>query len=218
MNLNLAYARIRQLDFPVFRTADVVALLHINTSHASQILRRLVRHQLAIPLGRGRWTLDAVADRFIVAEQLCTPHPSYISLQSALYHHGMISQIPQVIYSVTLGKTKRLTNPLGTFSYHHLSPAMFHGFETISPQGGQMASPEKALLDLFYLSANNPRLFKALPELELPTDFKRDYCLEVIKNIRSQRQKTATLRRYWNCVEKIPSALGKSRGGSGSAP
>ncbi len=203
MNLSQAYSRIKQLNVAIFRTADVVALLGVTTSHATQILRRLAANDLVIPLGRGRWTLDLEVDRLIVAERLCSPHPSYISLQSALYHHGMISQIPQMIYSVTLAKSQRISNQLGSFSYHHINPAFFCGYEAISPQGGQMAKPEKALLDLFYLRTNNPRLFKTLPELELPTDFDFDYCLDLVQQIPSKRQRTIVL----NQLERVRSGI-----------
>jgi hypothetical protein len=36
-----------------------------------------------------------------------------------------------------------------------------------------MATPEKALFDVFYLSATRQTLFKSLPELELSRGFKK---------------------------------------------
>ena len=38
-------------------------------------------------------------------------------------------------------------------------------------EGALIASPEKALFDVFYLSGTKPRTFSSLPAVELPDDF-----------------------------------------------
>ncbi|MCL4871676.1 MAG: hypothetical protein KJ063_22180, partial [Anaerolineae bacterium] len=46
-------------------------------------------------------------------------------------------------------------NPYGYFSYQHIQPALFYGFEyrqVTQTQWAYMATPEKALLDLIYLT------------------------------------------------------------------
>ena len=59
---------------------------------------------------------------------------------------------------------------IGDFSIHTVAPEVFGGF-VATPEGALIASPEKALFDVFYLSGTKPRTFSSLPEIELPDDF-----------------------------------------------
>jgi hypothetical protein len=43
---------------------------------------------------------------------ISAPDPAYISLQSALFHHGLIEQIPSILYAVTPGRPRRLRTPI----------------------------------------------------------------------------------------------------------
>ncbi|OGV45632.1 MAG: hypothetical protein A2X46_14955 [Lentisphaerae bacterium GWF2_57_35] len=58
----------------------------------------------------------------------------------------------------------------GSVSVHHVELSFFFGFEQ-SQERIWMAAPEKALLDVLYLSPAKSRLFAALPELEFPKNF-----------------------------------------------
>ena len=79
----------------------------------------------------------------------------------------MISQIPRSTYVVTLGRPQEVETSLGDFSIHTVAPEVFGGF-VATPEGALIASPEKALFDVFYLSGTRPRTFSSLPEVELP--------------------------------------------------
>lgn len=190
MNLSHAHAEILKLNVPVFRTADVCTKLRVSTTSASKILRRLAQYGFFHQITRGCWALAEINDPFVLAEQLTSPLPAYISLHSALHFHGMISQIPRVIYAVSLGKTLRRSTPLGEFSVHHLAPCFFFGFETYGKFATKIATPEKALLDVLYLRQNQPHLFRALPELEFPENFSFAGCNKIVRKIRSARRST----------------------------
>ena len=178
MNQIEALQKLQQLGAPVFETRDVAALLAVTTANANVILRRLAERGLLTHLTRGRWLLGRDAARFSLPELICAPHPAYVSLQSALFHHGIIEQVPAVIYAVTLARPRRVTTPLGTISYHRLPPELFLGFD-VDERGVKIATAEKALFDVFYLSPARSRLFAKLPELEFARDFRwaqiRDY-------------------------------------------
>jgi len=76
--------------------------------------------------------------------------PSYVSLDYALAHCGMIPERVQDVTSVTTGETRRFTTPLGVFTYRHLSPARYAPGIVWAGAGDArflMASPEKALAD-----------------------------------------------------------------------
>lgn len=171
MRLVDALGRLQRLDQPVVETADAAILLGVGKAHASKILARLAGAGQFIPLRRGVWAFPGRFDPMGIPERLTAPQPAYVSLQSALYHHGMISQIPSSIYAVSLARTRCYATPLGVVSVHHVSPDFFFGFETLGERGIRMAGPEKALLDVFYLAPARSRLFRSLPEVERPAGF-----------------------------------------------
>ena len=79
--------------------------------------------------------------------------PSYLSLEKALEFHGCIPEGVPVYTSVTTKRQATFSSPVGTFSYRHIDPALFWGYDghTLRDQTALIASPEKALLDLVYL-------------------------------------------------------------------
>ena len=88
--------------------------------------------------------------------------PSYISLESALSHYEIIPEKVVEWTSVAAKKTAQFNNSLGRFSYAHIKPERFFGFEKIKEDGWfyLMAWPEKALLDWIYLDnrkVKNPK-------------------------------------------------------------
>lgn len=81
--------------------------------------------------------------------------PSYISLESALSHHGWI---PEAVYTITSVSSKRSRNfdtPVGHFSYTHVPQNTF--FAAVRRQALSdtvnffVASPLKALADYIYV-------------------------------------------------------------------
>ncbi len=96
--------------------------------------------------------------------QKVPPHPylvanrlvpgSYISLQSALAHHGLIPEHVAAVTSVTARGPGRWSTPLGEMIYRGLRREYIFGYERllVAPeQHAFVAVPEKALLDLVYL-------------------------------------------------------------------
>ena len=171
MRLIDALTTLAAMRAPVFDTGDAAARLGVKAAHASTILARLAAAKHVVRLRRGVWAFRDRVDALALPEYLTSPFPSYVSLQSALYRHGMIEQVPAITYAVSLARTRRFTTPLGTVSIHHVDPGFFFGFEHMGTSGGRMATPEKALVDFLYLAPARSRLFRTLPELELPAQF-----------------------------------------------
>ncbi len=171
MNQTEALQRIQKLGVPSFETRDVSALLRVTPVNASVLLSRLAARNFVRRLARGRWSIGAQPNREQLAEQVAAPSPTYISLQSALFRHGLVEQIPEVIYAVTLGRARRVRTPAGTVSLHRMPPQLFGGFETAN-DGTKVATAEKALFDLLYLSPTRTRLFVHVPEIEFPKSFR----------------------------------------------
>ncbi len=203
-----ALQRLRKLATPAVESRDVAALLQVSASNATTILRRLAAEGMIIHLSRGRWLVNSKIDRLALPELISAPYPAYISLQSALFHHGMIEQIPSVIYAVTPARPRRLRTPLGTSSYHRMPPELFKGYELSSVSDAKIATAEKAIFDLVYLAPGRSRVFSRLPELTIPRRFqwqrlkeytelvkssgRRAFIAERIKVIRSSASSSST--------------------------
>ena len=132
--------------------AEAAARLRVPNGHASVSLARLRAAGLLVRLRRGVWALPDRVDALALPEFLTAPFPAYVSLQSALYLHGMVSQVPAVTYAVTLARTRRFATPLGDGVPASRPAAFFFGYEDAGRAGGRLATPEKALVDFLYLA------------------------------------------------------------------
>jgi predicted transcriptional regulator of viral defense system len=193
MSLVEALSELGSIDAPVFTTADAAIRLGVPNGHASVILARLAASGQLIRLRRGVWARPGGVEALALPEYLTAPFPAYVSLQSALYLHGMISQVPAVTYAVSLARTRRFVTPLGTVSVHHVQPSFFFGFEDAG-RGGRLATPEKALVDFLYLTPARSQLFRALPELEWPARFSVRRARAIVRRVKPARQRTLVTR------------------------
>ncbi len=194
MTLLQALATLAATKMPVFHTSDAAACLGVSNAYASTMLARFAASGHVVRLRRGVWAFPDRIDPVAVPEHLTFPFPSYVSLQSALYLRGMISQVPSVTYAVSLARTRRFATPLGTFSIHHVEPRFFFGFEEVGRQGGHVATAEKALVDFLYLGPARSGLFRALPELEWPRNFSVHAAQSIVKRIEPARRRTLVSR------------------------
>ena len=145
MNLFKAYQQIKQLG-PTFLTKDVTTKLQISANYAAVILMRLAHEKAIVHLTRGRWASDYSIDPLLLPNILSYPMMSYVSLYSALYYHGIIDQIPSVIFAISNGKTKFFQTPLGNISIHSIKGSLFTGYEIYGKYSLLMATPEKSVI------------------------------------------------------------------------
>jgi predicted transcriptional regulator of viral defense system len=190
MNQIEALQRLQMLATPVLESRDVAALLQVSASNATTILRRLGAEGMIVHLSRGRWLVDKKIDRLALPELISAPHPAYISLQSALFHHGLIEQIPSTLYAVTPARPRQFRTPMGMISFHRMPPELFTGFELSSASDAKIATPEKALFDLLYLAPGKSRLFSKLPELSIARGFQWQRLKEYTQRVKSSGRRT----------------------------
>lgn len=171
MNAAYALAHLRALGKPVLTTDDAALALRAERSAATQTLKRLAAAGLLKRIRHGLWATESNLDPLLLPEYLTAPFPAYVSFQSALFFHGMVSQIPNVIYVASLSQTRTVRTSVGTYSIHRLAPSFFGEYDTVKTSGVRLATPEKALLDTLYLAPARSRLFAHLPEVELPEHF-----------------------------------------------
>lgn len=164
-------------------------------------MERLASADLIRPVRRGLWSLDPRLDPYVLAGYVVAPYPAYVSLWSALYLHGVIDQIPQTIFLVSLTRSQRIRTRLSTYSVHHIDADLFLGFEVKEPTGVNLATAEKAIFDLAYFSSGRSRLFAATPEIELPRGFRWANVSAFIERISSPLV-TTRVRRYLGKLRK----------------
>lgn len=117
-------------------------------------LNELVKQNKLVPVKRGIYVPGprlniAGPEPFLIANHLSGP--SYISLETALSHWGLIPERVHEISSVTMGNSRIYNTPIGRFSYTHL-PLPYYSFgikqvELTQKQTALVAGPEKALCD-----------------------------------------------------------------------
>lgn len=117
-------------------------------------LRRLCESGEVIQVKRGLYIAGPDAE----AQQQVDPRvlsglvygPSYVSLETALSHYGMIPERVAEITCMTSKRTKVFNTPVGRFRYRPIPERAFAvGVNRESARGGSylIASPEKALCD-----------------------------------------------------------------------
>jgi len=144
-------------DQPVFETS----LLLAGDADRANVQRQLSRWTKAgrlYQLRRGLYALappfqKVEAHPFFVANRLV--QPSYVSLQSALSYYGLIPEAVPVTTSVTTSRPGRWDTSLGGYVFRHIKTELFRDYRLLEVDDDQeafVASPEKALLDLIYLT------------------------------------------------------------------
>src|SRR3990167_6716375 len=169
MNLLQAHQKLATLA-PFFFTKDAAITLGITPKYASIILSRLAKQNSIVNLSRGRWAYTAAINPLLLPNILAFPMKAYVSLYSALYFRGLISQMPSTVYAITNGKTKLFRTRIETVSLHSISGKLFTGYELLE-NTILMATAEKALFDTLYLFPAKSHFFRRLTELEIPRNF-----------------------------------------------
>lgn len=92
---------------------------------------------------------------FLIANRLYSP--SYVSLETALSHYGLIPEGVYSITSVSTKKTSKFNTPITEFSYNKIKSTLFFGYRLEEHKGQKykIAEIEKAFLDYLYF---NPHL------------------------------------------------------------
>jgi predicted transcriptional regulator of viral defense system len=142
---------------PVF-SSSLLRVVDISAGQARLQIVRWVNAGKLIQVRRGLYALNRPFRKiephpFLVANRIRAA--SYVSLQSALAYYGMIPEHVPVVTSITTGRPEELQTGLGAFAYRHVRKPLFAGFRGVEVAPGQaafVATPEKALLDLVYLS------------------------------------------------------------------
>jgi predicted transcriptional regulator of viral defense system len=172
---------------PIFTTREFAIQSKISTSAAARLLTRISDEKEVIRVTRGLWTFAKVNEvhPFSLTPYLLGNEHGYISLLTALHIHGILSQIPTRTQVVTTAHSRVVKTKLGVFEFFQMKPEMMlDGVEWSDTKlPFRMATPEKALLDVFYLSTRKGKRFSSLPELDLKeTGFNKNVFFRLLNN------------------------------------
>lgn len=148
--LTVLVKQIYQSNLELFTTKTLRDMLGSNVPQATffSMLTRLTRQNILQKLERDKYMLaGGNAHDFRIANFLY--EPSYVSLAAALNFHGVLSQFPYEVASMTTRKSVTKTVDEKIYRYTRIKKSLFWGYEPI--RGFLIAQPEKALLDLLYL-------------------------------------------------------------------
>jgi len=136
----------------------------LGSSATLKAIQRLCRRGYLVKLYKktyaGKFSLPSLEEAAMFYGKPC-----YISFESALSDHGVISQMPLVLTCATTRKIKNLRTPLGEIIFHHITPRLFSGFE--NNKGVLRATAEKAFLDYIYINLKNNNHVLSLDEFNL---------------------------------------------------
>lgn len=193
MRLTDAYSDLLRMDRPVLTTGEATARWGVGRRTSGHRLKALEEGGLIRRLRPGLWALDPAVRPFAVAPHLTAPYPAYVSLWSALAHHGLIEQVPRRISVASLSRPRKIETAIGAYDVHQLVPGLFGGYAG-NDRDGYVASPEKAIFDTVYLrAATGGRAY--FTELFLPRDFDRRELRRWADRIESPRLRTLVSRR-----------------------
>lgn len=145
----------------------ILSSLFPDTKHIREKARRLETDGTIIRLKRGLYVASPDETGKVINRQLLANHiygPSYVSLQTALRHYGMIPERVHLVQSLTTKHSRSFETPVGNFIYENCNPEYFHiGVRPTTEDGVTylIATPEKALCDLInYSKGVNLRFMK----------------------------------------------------------
>jgi len=145
---------LRNIQKLYFGYEELARALGVSSASARVAASRYVRHGLLIRVKRNlyvlreTWEKAGSKERFLLAN--IGQVPSYISLLTALDYYEITTQVQRdFVESIAVTRTKEIRIDQTIFTYTRINEELYFGFGR--QNGFFIASPEKAVLDAFYL-------------------------------------------------------------------
>ena len=161
---------------PVFHSS-LLAAAGVNPIDQGRQLSRWVKSGKLVQLRRRLYVLSKQYRKidphpFLIANRM--KRASYVSLQSALEYHNLIPEYVPTVTSICTGRPEEIATPLGSFIFRHIKKELFSNYRFTDlgeEQSAFIATPEKALLDLLYLTpgSDKPNYLRELRLQNFPT-------------------------------------------------
>jgi len=136
----------------IYHFVELMRISKLSSSSLKKAIYRLVRKKLLLKLSKGLYANSFHLPSLEEAAGVLYP-PSYISLESALFLHGISEQTPHVLTCISMNKTKTFHTEIGEIAYSHIKKDLFFGYDF--SDHFFLAYPEKAVLDYVYIQRKN---------------------------------------------------------------
>lgn len=145
---------LKKIDKIFFGYEDISRTLAISKASAKITATRYVKQGILLRVKRNLYVLRdvwAAADRDIRLQVVNIGQvPSYISLMTALDYYEITTQVQRDYFeSIALKRSKVINVGGSVFKYIKIAPDLYNGFKR--EKDFFISTPEKALLDSFYL-------------------------------------------------------------------
>ena len=145
---------LRNIRKLYFGYEEIARVLGINLASARVSASRYVRQGLLVRIKRNMymmrevWKATSRTEKFLLMNVGQTP--SYISLMTALDYYELTTQVQRNFFeSVAVKRTKEIQVDGSVFRYSKIASNLYFGFK--KEKEFFIATPEKALVDAFYL-------------------------------------------------------------------
>ena len=190
--------KLKTSGLVMFTPREFYDVFGIPPKTGSVFISRNLKSGLFLKLRNNYYMLqDSHLPLYAIANRLY--RPSYISLESALSHYGMIPEVVYQVTSVTPKPTREFKTPKSVFSYQRIKKGVFSGYSPVPFEGHivLLAEPEKALADYLYFadlqktSLNDRLNLKGVRKgklLKFIRTFKRKSLLKKVTEIYAQQR------------------------------
>lgn len=143
--------KLKSLGIVVFTPLEFAGIFNVPVKRATNFISTNLDSGLFVKLRNGLYVIkDNYAPHFFIANKLY--EPSYVSLETALSHYGIIPETVFTITSITAKLPREYQTPIGVFSYQRIKKEAYTGYslQEIEERKVFMAEAEKALADYLY--------------------------------------------------------------------
>jgi hypothetical protein len=140
-------------------------------AHPRDKITSLLKQKVIIRIKKGIYVFGDRYKRGLLSREVLANMiygPSYVSLEYALQYHGLIPEGVETVTSVTSGRGRRFSTPVGLFTYHGIPLRAYGiGIGHAALDGGRsflIAIPEKALADK--IQADRGTAIRTIPEMQ----------------------------------------------------
>ncbi len=198
MNRIQVEEKLKEAGLFVFTPREFCGLLGNPFKTGAVFISRNLKSGLFLKLRNNYYMLkDSHPPLYSIANKLY--QPSYVSLESALSHYGIIPEVVYTVTSITTKPTREFKTARAVFSYQRIKRSVFTGYSPVSFEGHVvlLAEAEKALADYLYfvdlkkISLNDRLNLKNIRKnklLEFTDAFKRESLQKKVKEIYAQQR------------------------------
>ena len=184
---------------------NVLASTFPETKHITEKARRLEADGKIIRLKKGLYVASPEETGKVLNRNLIANHiygPSYVSLQTALRHYGLIPERVHLIQSLTTKHSRSFETPVGSYDYESCCKEYFP--IGVRPEKENditylIATPEKALCDLInYSKGVNLRFMKDVAiyleeDIRFDMDALSGFDISILENCAAFSRKTQNI-------------------------